>query len=49
MKNGTQELRDKAIKGNHPGFNYPLTFAPLQEKHTDLMMAAIWKSHLKPR
>ncbi len=49
MRNGTQEFRDKAIKQNHPGFNHPLTFAPLQEKHTDLMMAAIWKSHPRLR
>jgi RimJ/RimL family protein N-acetyltransferase len=49
MNNASQELRNRAIKRNHPGFNHPLTFAPLQEKHTDLMMAAVWKSHVRLR
>jgi len=49
MRNGTAELREKASKQNYPGFNFPLTFAPLQEKHTDLVMAAIWKSHHRIR
>ena len=49
MSNGSVEMRNAARRQNHPGFNYPLTFAPLQKKHTDLMMTAIWKSHTRLR
>ena len=49
MNNGSVEMRSKAYRQNHPGFEHPLTFSPLQEKHTDLMMTAIWKSHTRLR
>ena len=49
MNNASAEIRENGKKENHPGFNYPITFARLQKKHTDLMMAAIWKSHPRLR
>ncbi len=49
VSNGSEEMRDRSFKGNFPGFDYPLTFSPIQDKHKPAMIKALWSSHKELR
>lgn len=38
--------RSIETEANFPGFDYPLTFCPMRQKHKQAVIKAIWKSHL---
>ena len=49
MSNALEEMRDRSSKGNFPGFEYPLIFCPIRNKHKPAMIKALWASHKELR
>jgi len=49
VSNGSAEMRNGANSNNYPGFNHPLTFAPIGNHHREALIRALWTSHKELR
>ena len=45
MSNTPDEIRSREDNVNFPGFEYPMYFCPLRNKHKPAMIKALWASH----
>ena len=45
MDNPSERLRKRGNSNNFPGFNHPLTFAPMGNHHREAVIKALWTSH----
>lgn len=49
MTNASAEMRNRGNTNNYPGFDYPLTFAPMGIHHKEALIRALWTSHKELR
>lgn len=45
MTNASNELRQRGVSDNYPGFEHPLTFCPIRARDKPAIMKALWSSH----
>lgn len=45
VDNPNDYFRNELALSNHPGFNYPLIWAPIKSEHKPALIKALWKSH----
>jgi RimJ/RimL family protein N-acetyltransferase len=49
MDNPSERLRRRGNPNNYPGFDHPLTFAPIGNHHREAVIKALWTSHKELR